>query len=396
MNFLVAIVAITLFSTPFIGELEVGGASLALLRDFAIGCIAAAYFGQTAARADLRVPCKRAWIILVLSLAAYVAISTLASPYRGWAFNVALRLAAVAMVGLAALSMQVRSDRGYQNAIFGLLSAYSCASIVSWIAVGGGVLEGLLGRHFTKFISLTGLCLALAFIASGNKSWRVRLCGVLAIATGLLCLQRGFLIASAASLLFVLFVSDIEARTRFKIIAAAASVTLLGWELLGDAFMEYAFYENIGPSVILSSLVDGSFDMTMLRTRARLDLGTILVSESKLSFLGHGAGWSKYAIARYYDAGKEPHNDLLVLTYDYGIFGLLLFFLFATTFLYRCKVLSRAPGVGGSYALAAGALFSGCCVWMTFSNVLIYSMGALMFSFLFLGIAEAMRRSTIY
>lgn len=389
MNVVYLLFALLLFGAPFIGSIEVGGVSVVLLRD--AGLIALCVMFLLKAGSRHRRPrlfgAPPAWALWLLLLSVYVAINTMLSVNGSNAASIAVRL-----FGLSAVAMTlicVDDVRGaYQKAILQLLAAYCLVSLVVAPFVGE-YLEGPLGRHFTKFVALTGFCLSLSLIANGLNRRISYACAALSVTVGILCLQRGFVIAAFVALLVTMLLLKVSVGLRVRVLAAALVLGGGAWMVIGDRLVEYAFYEGVGPAQIVSSIADGSFELSMLRTRSRLDLADIVITGSQVSVLGHGAGWSKYLIGGFYGEGKEPHNDMLVLLFDYGLLGLSLFFLFLLSFFRRGKNMSRQGGRIGAHALAATSLMSGCVAWMFFSNVLIYSMAGLAFSIAFMALAEA-------
>ncbi|MDT8953426.1 hypothetical protein [Aeromonas caviae] len=261
---------------------------------------------------------------------------------------------------------------------------YTIGSLLTIPVIGfssAGGIEGLAGQHFSKFIFLLSSIFYLSLYLRFNKSLG-NLCGlVISLVAMFLVLQRGAIIAFVIAA-FVIFVAG---NYRRKIVGTIVFLMLLPFFLFylstDDSIMQYAFFEGYGPDVIFSSLLDGTFDWSMIRARGRFELMEIITYNSDLTVLGNGAGYVKRLLSDYFFIDKEPHNDFLFILYDFGMVTLLILIFLILSML---GIDIERNGVNSPrkvLLIFSKASILGMSFWMIVSNVLIYSTYALMIPF---------------
>jgi hypothetical protein len=257
-----------------------------------------------------------------------------------------------------------------------------------------GVFGGITDRHFFKFNAAFLFVLSFALIVKGDsKFWPVL--GLLISTISIVAvMQRGAFISIFIACCTILYLYRFLRGWKLfiSIIIILGSLTTL---FTNEKFVEYSFYDGMGPSYIISEIIQGRFDTEFIRDRERGVLIEAIVDEHEFGFFPSGLGTAKGIINSDYTffEGKEPHNDLLVLAVDMGFIGFFSVFFMLAYFVYRVKFFyNNSQFLIGEYAymyFAVGAgLTFGYIVWMGFSNVIIYSSSSLVLPFVFIGVAE--------
>lgn len=293
-----------------------------------------------------------------------------------------LRMTCIALVGWLMLVnlRKYPAERLIKNLLLSI-SVYFSIAFAEMLITKGAVLQGPSGQHYSKMIALTGVLLSISFIQKKNFQKLAFICFVFSMLGGLLCVQRGFILASLIGLVTVLIISKATPAKKLLLISLLIITSIVAAIGFGSEFIEYGFFEKYGPKDIIAAMLHGNFDISMVRTRGRLEIFEIVTSNLPLTVLGNGAGSVKNIIGVHLWFGKEPHNDLLMILYDYGITGLVLFLLFIITFIgFNLKKVHVNDSVIAACATTSISIIVALSVWMTFSNVLIYSFGSFVFS----------------
>lgn len=394
MPFLSVVIFMLIFGAP-IAVLGAAGESVAELRDISVAGLLILYIAYRVLykRRTATAVIASGWVLAYAGFVMYLLLGVAFSEHRTLAIAVLVRLS----IGLLlVIAVAVSPLRLHQQAMLTVASTlpkfflgYAIIAFCLYIVLGQQYLEGLSGRHYSKFIALSGLLFSVAMIAKRCGGRLVRVSAIIMAATGLLCLQRGFILAAVAGVSSILMIAKSGRKSKLNIavlVVVGAGVMLT---ILKDRILDYSFYDAVGPSQILAAVRNGTFNFEMLRTRGRLDLVESILNDSEITLLGSGGGTAKYIVGEDFGTGKEPHNDILALLVDYGVVGLFLFITFGFLFIKRALSISRAQSDEVSaLAISSISIFTACAVWMTFSNVLIYAMNGFAFALMLLALSE--------
>jgi len=383
INILVFLLVAYPFSHFEIISFKIAGVSSVFLRDIVFTSILV-FFLLINFKTKIEINRKtRNIIVFYIAFTFYCFLSFLLSDTRMLVLPFIYRLIIISLL-LFSLFMVDCSTLNIQQLFKSLyisFSGYCSLSLLLTPILGfadEGGLNGIAGQHFSKFIFVLSSIFFLTCFARGGKNMRDLFFLSISVICLILVLQRGAIISLIVAMLVILMSGSVKTKFYGAIIFTITFFSVVYYLMSNEAIMQYAFFDSYGPEVILSNIINGTFDWHMIRARGRFEIIEILTGSGSISFLGLGAGYSKSILETMFFVGKEPHNDMLFLLYDFGWFGFMLFMLFELS-IQRVQVdyktLSRKEEI---LIVFSKASFLGFTFWMMVSNVLIYMTYAFM------------------
>lgn len=395
LNFIQVFYFLVCFSAlqiPFIGGLEFGPITLNSLKDVLVYGFLLFYIFSIY---HYEYPVDKLFFFIFMIFFIFVFVSLVLSPsfLSGLQYFIKITLPFLAYY---AVRYGVDKDISGHDVIRNILIVYIMFSVFS-LALGGeqdGVYAGITDRHFFKFNAAFLFVLSFAVIMKNGFGFYQLVGMLISLGSILIVMQRGAFISIFIACVVILYLRGYMNGWRLFF---SSSIIIVAFAALftNEKFIEYSFYDGMGPDYIVSETLKGRFDVEFIRDRERGVLMESILDQHQFSFFPSGLGTAKSLINNDYTffEGKEPHNDLLVLSVDLGVGGLLSVFAMLIFLIIKIRSYYQARRfIGDStsflfYGVGCGLLF-GFFVWMTFSNVVIYSSSSFVLPFAFIGFAE--------
>ncbi|MFC4656785.1 hypothetical protein ACFO3I_17325 [Rheinheimera marina] len=377
---------------PFIGGIEVGPISLNSLKDVFIYVFLLWYIFDVY---RLRYPVDGVFFYAFIVFSFFITLSLIVSPAIMSGVQYFIKITFPFLVYYAIKYGSFR-DVSLSEVINNVLCVYILFCVVS-LVLGGeqdGVYAGVTDRHFFKFNAAFLFVLSFAVFAKNGYGIYQFVGLLVSLASILIVMQRGAFISVSIACFVILFLRGYLEGWRLFVSFLAISLAIFAL-FTNEKFVEYSFYEGMGPDYIISETLKGRFDVEFIRDRERGVLMESILDQHQFGFFPSGLGTAKSLINNDYTffEGKEPHNDLLVLAVDTGLGGfiisviMLCFIFFKVRAFHKVRRLVFESDAFLMFGVGSGLIF-GYFVWMSFSNVVIYSSSSFALPFAFMAISE--------